>query len=252
MGSRGYERHEVKIERGMAMQGQAGWHDRMGGVVARWIRGDSFRPRGFGDTQKKRLGPACSVHRRVPRRLAVPVSSRPRQPRHSTSPTRQYEPFLIAETAVPQAGASAVRASSQGFRTVAKYIFGGNRGAVKMKMTAPVTTAISDRGPARVSFVMQPSEYVSTSQAPRPSDSAVKVKRVDGRLVATRSFSGPPPTDARVAKERALLLKALESAGLANAVIEGETLVSGYHDPFMTPGPLRRNEVAVPLNARAM
>lgn len=158
----------------------------------------------------------------------------------------------MAETTVPQAGASAVRASSLGFRTVAKYIFGGNSGAVKMKMTAPVTTSVSERGPARVSFVMQPSEYARTSQAPRPSDSAVKVKRVDGRLVAARSFSGPPPKDERVARERALLLKALDEAGLASAVLGGgETLVSGYHDPFMTPGPLRRNEVAVPLDPRA-
>jgi len=158
----------------------------------------------------------------------------------------------VAETTVPQAGASAVRASSLGFRTVAKYIFGGNSGAVKMKMTAPVTTSVSERGPARVSFVMQPSEYARTSQAPRPSDSAVKVKRIDGRLVAARSFSGPPPKDERVARERALLLKALDEAGLASAVLGGgETLVSGYHDPFMTPGPLRRNEVAVPLDPRA-
>jgi len=166
---------------------------------------------------------------------------------------RKYQPFLIAETAVPTAGSSSVRASSQGFRTVAKYVFGGNTGGVKMKMTAPVTTQVSDRRPARVSFVMQPSQYEQIGQAPRPLNSAVKVKRVDGRLVATRSFTGPPPNDARIKRERELLLKALAEAGLAAAVVAGgETLVSGYHDPFLTPGPLRRNEVAVPLDPRAL
>lgn len=164
---------------------------------------------------------------------------------------RRYQPFLIAETEVAAAGSSSVKASSTGFRTVASYIFGGNRKSVKMKMTAPVTTSISSSRPARVSFVMQPSVYDKVSQAPRPLDSAVKVKRIDSRLVATRAFSGPPPNDARVTKERELLLRALRDSGLASTVLEGETLISGFHDPFMTPGMLRRNEVAVPLDPRA-
>ena len=59
-----------------------------------------------------------------------------------------------------------------------------------------------------------------------------------------RTFSGKPPNERRVARETAILTRELEANGLKCAG-GGEPLVYGYHDPFITPSFLRRNEVCV-------
>lgn len=187
---------------------------------------------------------------------------------------RSYAPYTVAETTI--AAPDGMRSGTgTGFRTVAGYIFGKNRPrgrtpSVKMKMTAPVrvsTTEAASRpsvkmsmtSPVRaavgggggigdkvkVSFVL-PSEY-DVRSAPVPEDRAVSVKRVPQHTLAVRTFSGPPPADARVSAERRRVLVALDAASISVAPGEAgaETLVYGYHDPFITPSFLRRNEVAV-------
>ena len=57
-------------------------------------------------------------------------------------------------------------------------------------------------------------------------------------------FSGKPPSEQRVAKERARLEEALAKHGYEVRRPE-ETLTYGYHDPFATPNLLRRNEVGL-------
>ena len=51
---------------------------------------------------------------------------------------RRYEPYLVAETVV---NAAADDAGNQGFRILAGYIFGQNKGARRIEMTAPVAQA---------------------------------------------------------------------------------------------------------------
>ena len=51
---------------------------------------------------------------------------------------RQYEPYRVAETVV---NAAAEDAGNQGFRVLAAYIFGRNKGERKIAMTAPVAQA---------------------------------------------------------------------------------------------------------------
>ncbi len=54
---------------------------------------------------------------------------------HDTFEVRQYEPYRVAETVV---NAAAEDAGNQGFRILAGYIFGRNKGERKIAMTAPV------------------------------------------------------------------------------------------------------------------
>lgn len=172
---------------------------------------------------------------------------------------RRYEPYLIAETVIPSGDMR--EASGKGFRNVAGYIFGKNKpkakmdmtapvrmtasGGEQMAMTAPVRSAVGARkGQTKVSFVLG-SKY-SKRSAPMPLNSDVRVRDVEPHTLAVRAFSGKPPSQARVDKERQKILAALEAEGL-KAIGSGDeqTLVYGYHDPFITPAFLRRNEVCV-------
>lgn len=172
---------------------------------------------------------------------------------------RRYAPYVIAETTVPTGSMRA--ASGQGFRSVAGYIFGKNTvskrmamtapvrlsqktGGAQMKMTAPVRMAPGDDA-TRVSFVME--RGFTPRNSPRPTDRAVRVRNVQPHILAARTFNGPPPSEKRVARERERLLAALEADGLKplQGADGAQTLVYGYHDPFITPSFLRRNEVCV-------
>ena len=181
---------------------------------------------------------------------------------------RRYSRYLVAETRV-KAGATEGSARSGGmnagtgvgFRRVAGYIFGKNKpkarlavsqpegqaskGGEKMAMTAPVRTATPGDGSARVSFVME--KAYNRRTAPAPLDSSVRLKDIAPHILAARRFSGPPPSDKRIAKEKSRILQALDAAGLKaqTSGAESDTLIYGYHDPFITPNFLRRNEVCV-------
>jgi SOUL heme-binding protein len=185
---------------------------------------------------------------------------------------RRYEPYLIAETIVDGVGFR--EPTGDGFRKCAGYIFGKNKRqrssswfssssqtneqgdeigeAEKMAMTAPVRVsggAAFTRGDSitmkktKVSFVIGTKYSLKT--APKPLDNNVKVRQVPGHTLAVRTFSGPPPKDDRVRKERARIEAALAKADRAVPGPNDETLVYGYHDPFITPNFLRRNEVAL-------
>ena len=188
---------------------------------------------------------------------------------------RRYEPYLIAETVVDK-GVGFREPTRDGFRACASYIFGQNQKkkkpaswftsftttttkdaaaaeSEKMAMTAPVrvagdipssngTTSASRK--TKVSFVLG-SQY-TLQNAPLPLDRNVRVRQVPAHTLAVKTFAGPPPNDARVQKERAKIEAVLIMAPNYNQpAASDETLVYGYHDPFITPNFLRRNEVAV-------
>ena len=165
---------------------------------------------------------------------------------------RRYDPYLIAETIVDGVGFK--EPTSDGFRACAGYIFGKNKPRSsswfstpqqepeKMAMTAPVRVsggASSKSGDSitmkktKVSFVIGTKYSLKT--APAPLDNSVQVRQVPAHTLAVRTFSGPPPKDSRVEKERAKIEAALAKAGRAVPGPNEETLVYGYHDPFITP-----------------
>jgi hypothetical protein len=93
----------------------------------------------------------------------------------------------------------------------------------------------------KVSFVMA-SNY-TVKNLPVPLDSDVKLRKIAPHNMAVVAFRGPPPTDRKVEQMRKLVLE--ELAGSKSAPANDDTLVYGYHDPFITPNFLRRNEVGL-------
>lgn len=141
----------------------------------------------------------------------------------------------------------------------------------KMAMTAPVRldgVGINDddtgddsssssrhkkkKKSTRVSFVIGSNYTLKTAPTPLESNK-IKIRQVPAHTLAVKTFSGPPPKDDRVKTERRKLEATLVEANIdlppssGNNNNEESTLVYGYHDPFITPNLLRRNEVALVL-----
>ena len=163
---------------------------------------------------------------------------------------RDYAPYLVAETVV---GGSREEAGNAGFRILAAYIFGKNRGEKKIAMTAPVTQA----EPAKIAMTapvaqsgqegrwiiqfMMPSTY-TLETLPEPLDPAVSFRVVPARRVAAHTYSGTWSAS-RYVEHLATLRAALAVAGLAAV---GEPTWARYDPPFM-PWFLRTNEILLEL-----
>lgn len=165
---------------------------------------------------------------------------------------RRYESYTIAEVTFKKPP-TFKNATSNGFRKVAPYIFGANRGKggkEKMNMTAPVrvelkssTTSTFDE--VKVSFVMGSTR--NPKNLPQPEDGSIKLRTVHPHFMAVVAFSGPPPNESIIAQKRKLVEE--ELVKFTKNKCSGETLVYGYHDPFITPNFLRKNEVGVSMDS---
>jgi hypothetical protein len=163
---------------------------------------------------------------------------------------RDYASYLVAETVV---GGSREEAGNAGFRILAAYIFGKNRGEKKIAMTAPVTQAepakiamtapvalAGQEGRWTIQFMM-PSSY-TLETLPEPLDSAVSFRVMPARRVAAHAYSGTWSAS-RYEEHLATLRAALAMAGLTAV---GEPTWARYDPPFM-PWFLRTNEILVEL-----
>jgi len=163
---------------------------------------------------------------------------------------REYAPYLVAETVV---GGSREEAGNAGFRILAGYIFGKNRGEKKIAMTAPVTQAepakiamtapvaqAGQEGRWTIQFMM-PSAYTVES-LPEPLDPAISFRTMPARRVAAHTYSGTWSAS-RYEEHLATLRTALAEAGLTAV---GEPIWARYDPPFK-PWFLRTNEILVEL-----
>ncbi len=166
---------------------------------------------------------------------------------------REYAAQVVAETDVSGTRASAGNA---GFRLLAGYIFGRNRGEAKIAMTAPVTQAEgskiamtapvtqassgSGEGAARwrLQFMM-PAEY-SLETLPEPLDPAIQLRRIPARRVAAMVYSGTW-SEGRYLEHLGRLQEAMRREGLPS---RGEPVWARY-DPPWVPWFLRRNEILI-------
>lgn len=177
---------------------------------------------------------------------------------------RQYAPMLVAEVEVE---GTMREASSNGFRKIAKFIFGGNTkaegsGSEPVAMTSPVRQELMGpsepiamtspvvmsmggteqlapdaSGVVKMSFVM-PSKYTKDT-LPRPNDPSVEIKEVPGHTVAALSFRGQIRNRQVVEDKKKQLLEIMKAEGLEP---EGNVTLLQYHPPF-TYGWQRVNEV---------
>ena len=164
---------------------------------------------------------------------------------------RDYAPTIVAEVTV---SGSQERASGQGFRILAGYIFGGNTRGQSIAMTAPVAQRRVGQTIAMTAPVSQTSSgtgwtvrftmpAVWTMQTlPQPNDARITLRPEPGQRMAVIRFSGI--ADARQFErhsgelEGQLQMRGLRASG---------PISMGQYDPPWTLWFLRRNEVMVPI-----
>jgi hypothetical protein len=162
---------------------------------------------------------------------------------------RRYAPQIVAEVTV---AGDRGRALSRGFRVLAGYIFGGNDGAAKVAMTAPVaqepariamTSPVAQQaaGDGWVVRFTMPSDF-TLATLPRPRDPAIRLVGLPGDRQAVLRFSGLAGAGAWAARE-AELAAWVAARGLRPT---GPVRHYWYDDPFTLPW-RRRNEVAQPV-----
>ena len=164
---------------------------------------------------------------------------------------RQYVALIVAETAV---NGDMDAASSQGFRTIADFIFGNNKApgqntSAKIAMTAPVTvqprtddSSLRQATDWRIQFVM-PSEYTMAT-LPKPNNQGVQLRELPAQRFAVLRYSGLN-TESKVEDKTKELLAWVK---LKNWQMVGSPQLSRYDPPWTLPM-WRRNEIRVEVTA---
>ena len=154
---------------------------------------------------------------------------------------RDYPSLVVAE--VSHSG-SRERASGASFRRLAAYIFAQDRpaGGEKIAMTAPVLQDETQPGEWRMRFVM-PSKYTLETLPPAPAD--IALTQMPARRMAAIRFSGNGG-----ARDLALMEARLRDWMMGQALMPAGEAEFAFYDAPMVPGPLRRNEVLIPVAAK--
>ncbi|MGI8931156.1 MAG: SOUL family heme-binding protein [Sphingomicrobium sp.] len=163
---------------------------------------------------------------------------------------RDYPAMTVAETVVEGGRKASLQA---GFRVLADYLFAKSRDGEKLAMTVPVMQDGGDpmasdppmfddelEGAWRTRFVMPAGR--GADDLPQPPD-GVELVELAARKVAVVSFAGAA-NDKLLASQEDRLRGWLARRGDTS---EAEPEYAFYNSPMM-PGPLRRNEVWLPLS----
>lgn len=129
---------------------------------------------------------------------------------------------------------------SNGFRTIAGYIFGSNNSGEKIAMTAPVHMW-NEEEMTKMAFTM-PSEH-ELSELPIPNNSSIELVKVAGRLTAAMKFSG----FASQKKTRRLAQNLLKLISKNKLEPTSSHILAIYDNPWTTLPFLRRNEILIPI-----
>ncbi|MES2442941.1 MAG: heme-binding protein [Pseudomonadota bacterium] len=152
---------------------------------------------------------------------------------------RDYPRLVVAETVSQGLRESAL---SRGFVALAGYLAGTGRNGRRIPMTVPVLADGDDDGRGwRTRFVMP--ARLSPEALPAPGNGIV-IRALDARRLAAVRFAGEANDDALAAHEDELRGWIAEHGHRAAGPAE-----HAFYNSPLTPGPLRRNEVLIPLAA---
>jgi hypothetical protein len=128
--------------------------------------------------------------------------------------------------------------ASNGFRKLARFIFGGNDENKGISMTAPVRMNMSEKG-SEMSFVM-PEKYNATN-LPKPNDASINIHKSTPEYVAVIEFGGYA-NDEKIEVYKNLLLQTLAQR---NIKVIGNYQFLGYNAPYQIIA--RKNEIIIPI-----
>ncbi len=150
---------------------------------------------------------------------------------------REYDSFLVALT---RTQGDFDQSRSQGFRTLAGYIFGGNESAEKIKMTAPVIQRKS-QDDQTVAFVV-PKKY-TIDTLPEANDPRIQFEVIEAKRLAALLFWGYANEGDVKSKEQLLLSKLKADGYLAT----GNSIYASYNSPYAFPL-MKRHEILIEIN----
>lgn len=148
--------------------------------------------------------------------------------------TRTDGSFELRDYPELKVAATGLKGDDDSFMRLFRYIEGANGTKESIAMTTPV---FMEAGEMR--FVV-PEKNRET--APKPASEKVEVKKIAARTVAAYRFSGWRSD--KLEKES---LKELQSWMDANKLKPKGDAFFAYYNPPWTLGPLRRNEVLIPV-----
>ena len=148
---------------------------------------------------------------------------------------RQYPNMIVAKTSVKDK--SVENAGSDGYRSIARYICGGNEKEQKIAMTSPVVMELNDS--ATMYFVM-PSQY-KKDELPNPSNKKVTIQEEVSKVLLVVRYGGYS-SDERIDSHIAILKNIIQKHNLKAT---GGFMYMGYNAPWDIIN--RRNEVAIEI-----
>ena len=146
---------------------------------------------------------------------------------------RNYDAMVVAKTEIRSEAYE--ESSSSGFRTIANYIFGGNKENQQIAMTSPVIMEMGEK--SSMSFVM-PEEH-AIENLPEPNSKNVEIIQIQPKTYAVLEFTGYA-NDKKIKKHTKRLLQFMKAENLMPI---GTIKYLGYNPPWQVLG--RKNEVAV-------
>lgn len=149
---------------------------------------------------------------------------------------RNYDAMVVAKTDLKSDAYE--KSSSSGFRTIANYIFGGNKENQQIAMTSPVIMEMGEK--SSMSFVM-PEEH-AIENLPEPNSKNVEIIQIQPKTYAVLEFTGYA-NDKKIKKHSNRLLQFMIAE---NLVPIGTIKFLGYNPPWQVLG--RKNEVAVEVD----
>jgi hypothetical protein len=148
---------------------------------------------------------------------------------------RKYDAALFSSVKLNKKGYK--ESSSEGFRILAGYIFGGNDAKEKIAMTSPVVMELGDS--SKMMF-MVPKNY-NLKNLPNPNNSKIVFEKEEVKIIAAIRFDGWAD-DEKIEKYKTILMNELASEKL-NFINKFSFL--GYNPPYEVMN--RRNEIVVEL-----